>query len=207
MSTIDHLIYATPDLGATVADLESKFGVTPTVGGTHPGEGTRNVLYNLGPGCYLEVMGPDPEQSAPPRPRWLGIDDLTEPRLVTWAARSDDFDSTVALAHEAELGVGLVLTGGRMQPNGVVLSWRLTNPRAMLADGVLPFFIDWGDSPHPSSTAVEGLRLVSFDGEHPEPTAIQEIADQLELPLVVSAGPVPRLKATLESPNGLVILT
>ena len=83
---IDHLVYATPDLAAAVADIEERFGVAPTPGGAHVGLGTFNALLGLGGRTYLEIVGPDPAQPEPVNPRPFGIDDLTEPSLVAWCA-------------------------------------------------------------------------------------------------------------------------
>ncbi|MEZ7125980.1 VOC family protein [Nonomuraea sp. AD125B] len=74
---LDHLVYATPDLDATVAELERRLGVRAAVGGRHPGLGTRNRLIGLGGRSYLEVIGPDPEQEEPAGPR---------PFLINWGA-------------------------------------------------------------------------------------------------------------------------
>ena len=66
MLPIDHLVYATPDLPATVAQVARLTGVAPTEGGRHPGWGTRNYLLSLGERVYLEIVGPDEEQPPPP---------------------------------------------------------------------------------------------------------------------------------------------
>src|SRR5262245_26246914 len=87
VARVDHLVYATPDLKLGIDRTEELFGVRATPGGQHPGSGTRNALVALGPSAYLEIIGPDPEQSKPSNPRRFGIDDLKAPRLVTWAAR------------------------------------------------------------------------------------------------------------------------
>lgn len=43
---VDHLAYATPDLAASIAAIESEWGVCVTPGGTHVGMGTRNALIS-----------------------------------------------------------------------------------------------------------------------------------------------------------------
>src|SRR5688500_14980783 len=82
VSGVDHLVYASPELQTGVEKIEQILGVRATPGGQHPGRGTRNALLSLGPGVYLEIIGPDTEQPEPAQPRPFGIDELKEPRLV-----------------------------------------------------------------------------------------------------------------------------
>ena len=95
LSRVDHLVYGTPDLEASIRHLEEVLGVKAGHGGQHPGQGTRNAVLALGPTSYLELLGPDPEQPEPDHPRWLGIDDLDAPRLVAWAAKGQALTSIV----------------------------------------------------------------------------------------------------------------
>ncbi|HUK33628.1 MAG TPA: VOC family protein, partial [Vicinamibacterales bacterium] len=172
----------------------------------HPGEGTRNALIALGPSSYLEIIGPDPEQPKPERGRRFGIDELTAPHLTTWVAKGRGLDAFAADAMTHGIRLGAVIPGSRRRPDGVVLSWTYTDPRVVLADRLIPYFIDWGSSPHPSATAAKGVALVSLRAEHPDAERVQSMLKQLGLDLVVVRGPKPSLVATFNSPKGQVEL-
>jgi hypothetical protein len=203
---VDHLVYATPDLNAGVDRIDALIGVRATPGGQHPGAGTRNALVALGPACYLEIIGPDPDQPKPNAPRRFGIDDLTAPRLVTWAAKGSNLEALVTAAAAKGIGLGPVTPGSRQRPDGVLLAWRFTSPATVLADGLVPFFIDWGSSPHPSSTAATGASLVGLRAEHPDPDRVESILRALGLDLQITRGPKPALVATINGPKGRVEL-
>lgn len=203
---IDHLVYATPDLDDTCAELEGLLGVRASVGGQHRGRGTRNALIAIGATCYLEIIGPDPEQASLSTPRWFEIDALTAPRLVTWAAAATNLPQLVVDAAGRSVQLGSVDHGRRQRPDGVVLTWQLTDPGAMLADGLVPFFIDWGASPHPASTAVTGPRLVELRGEHPDPQTASDLLATLGIAMSVDTAARASLVATLQTDSGLVHL-
>ena len=204
LAKIDHLVYATPDLGTAVASIRRLVGVQATPGGQHPGGGTRNALIALGDATYLEIIGPDPEQPKPPQPRRFGIDDLTAPKLVTWAAKSSDLEQLTGDALRKGIQLGPVNPGSRRTPQGVLLAWRLT--LTALGDGIVPFFIDWGQTPHPARTAATGATLIDLRAEHPDAERVQKILTQLGLELPVQAGARPALIATISSPRGRVEL-
>ena len=142
--------------------------------------------------------------SAEPRP--FGIDGLKEPRLVTWAVKGTSLDSLARDAVRDGVKLGEVIAGSRRRADGVLLTWRYTDPRTVVADGVVPFVIDWGATPHPSSTATAGASLVGLRAEHPDPQAVQDALKRLGLELPVQRGPRAALIATVNSPRGRVEL-
>jgi hypothetical protein len=206
LAQVDHLVYATPDLALGIETAEKMFGVRATPGGQHPGEGTRNALIALGPASYFEIIGPDPEQPKPARGRRFGIDEIAAPRLTTWVAKGQMLDAFAAKAKMRGVDLGAVIPGSRKRPDGVVLSWTYTDPRVVLADRLIPYFIDWGASPHPSATAAKGVTLRSLRAEHPDAERVQAMLKTLGLDLAVTRGPKPSLIATFDSPKGQVVL-
>lgn len=102
--------------------------------------------------------------------------------------------------------IGEVKSGSRRRQDGVQLSWRFTDPWTPVADGIVPFFIDWGKSPHPSHTAAKGASLVGLRAEHPDETLVQRMLRQLGVGLPVKRGPRPALIAVIDCPRGRVEL-
>lgn len=206
LAQVDHLVYATPDLTVGIDTVERLLGVRATPGGQHLGLGTRNALIALGPSCYLEIIGPDPEQPSPVGPRRFGLDDLKQPRLLTWVAKNAQLEKIVAGAEREQIHLGRVIPGSRIRPDGVILNWRYTDPDVVIADRLVPYFIDWGSSPHPAATAAKGATLVALRAEHPDAARVQRLFDRLGLDLRVQLGPRPALIATIDGPKGRVDL-
>jgi len=206
LNHIDHLVYATSDLNTDVAEIERLLGVRPEPGGRHPKWGTRNALLSLGNQIYLEILGPDPEQPDFVGQRLFDVDKLSESRLLTWVAKSNDLESLVGTAKKANLDLGKISEGSRKRPDGTMLSWRLTDPYKIDYDGLLPFFIDWGETPHPADSAPSGCVLESFYGEHPEPDRVQTSLAALGLELEIKHSAQPCLVTRVRTPNGVVEL-
>jgi hypothetical protein len=197
---IDHLVYGAPDLEQGIAAIEARLGVRPSPGGSHPGFGTHNALLSLGPRVYLEVIALEPSQPAPPGPRVFGLDSLTAPRLVTWAAQSSDLERRVASSN----GLGPIVPGSRRRPDGRELSWRTAFPKG--GPGVIPLLIDWGASVHPASTSPSGGELLGLRVEHPDPERIAANLNALGAGLPVSIAPTAALVATIRTARGDVEL-
>jgi len=161
---LDHVSYAAePDgLLATAGRLAAAIGVEPVDGGVHPRFGTRNVLFPLAGGHYVDVIEvldhPAADKAAFGRAvrarselggGWLG-----------WAVAVDDLARV-----EARLGREAV-PGNRRRPDGVELRWHQIGVNGLIADPQLPFFTRWEVGPelHPSAGArtavcLGGLRI------------------------------------------------
>lgn len=209
---IDHIIYCAQDLNDAIDQLEQLLGVRATIGGQHPGRETHNALLSLGPGAYMEIIAPDPDQPQVEQPLAFGLDTLKEPGLKTWAARPHDIEATAAWARQNGYDPGKIVSGSRARPDGVLLAWRTTShPQLKVdglppGDGLVPFLIDWGETPHPSSASPQGCRLISLTATHPEPDKIRDMLSALNISIAVDAGETPRLLARIDTPRGQITL-
>jgi hypothetical protein len=86
------------------------------------------------------------------------------------------------------------------------LSWHFTDANVLVGDGLVPLLIDWGQSPHPATTAGKGATLVALQAEHPNPESVRKMLRELAIDLEVRAGRNVELIATIECPRGQVKL-
>jgi hypothetical protein len=200
---LDHLVLATPDLAATLAEFTRRTGVEPAPGGVHVGRGTRNHLVALGGSSYLEIIGPDPEQAAPGRPRPFASLGLTTARTLTWAIAPPDLDAAITAARAQGYDPGPAKPMSRRRPDGTLLRWRLTDGEDADPSGLVPFLIDWGDSPHPTAAGLPLTPLLSMSGSAPDPEAVRRPVRSLGTDLALTVGPV-GLSFTLDTPKGPV---
>ncbi|MFI1047741.1 VOC family protein [Streptomyces griseoruber] len=200
---LDHIVLATPELAATVAEFTRRTGVAPAPGGVHPGHGTRNHLVGLGGGAYLEILGPDPEQPAPAGPRPFGVDGLDRARVLTWAIGPADLDATVAAARARGYDPGDVREMSRRRSDGTLLRWRLTDGGSPHPSGLVPFLIDWGAAPHPSASGLPVTPLRELTATAPDPDELRPLLAVLGTDLCLTEGPA-AFSFTVDSPNGPV---
>lgn len=212
-TTVDHLLFAGPDLGTLTSKLEQLSGVAAGAGGRHEGLGTHNALIGLAGGRYLELMAPDP--GSPQGAFAAAIAYLAEPALHSYCARVTDLDALCERARA--LGLDAVQApGSRVQPDGSLLQWSLAFITGHPYGGHFPFFIDWRGSRHPSAALPTDLALVTLWLEHPDAAGLSDLLSDVagfapgsdpasgELrPLAASA---PRLRADLTGPHGYFCL-
>ena len=200
---LDHLVLATPELAVTVADFTRRTGVTPAPGGAHVGLGTRNFLVSLGGSSYLEIIGPDPEQSEPDGPRPFTVDELASARTVTWAISPPDLDAAVEAARARGYDPGSIRPMSRRRPDGTLLEWRLTDGDTQHPSGLVPFLIDWGASVHPTATGLPVTPLLKLSASAPDPDEIRPLLSAVDAELALSEGPL-GLTFTVDTPRGPV---
>lgn len=203
---LDHLVFAVPDLKSGVDAFSERLGAAPALGGRHESVGTHNAILPVRGGSYVEVMAPDPSNPDPPLGLPFGLASLSRPRLVAWAVSTRDMDLAVKYAQNAGYDPGAVVDLSRDTPEGERLTWRLSIRREPLGDGLVPFLIDWGSTPHPSATSEAVCSIEGFRAEHPDPESVRQALRALDVSLDVEPGSQPRLHATLVGPGGSIEL-
>jgi hypothetical protein len=200
-ATIDHLVYACPDLDAAVAEITRLTGVRPQLGGQHPGLGTHNALLSLGDRTYLEIIAPDPAQPGTGQEQPFGLGHLTAPALRAWAAAPRDLDAAVRQARSEGFDYGDIVSRNRRTPGDGEVSWRMTTYPNNGAVAVIPFLIDWGPARHPAQTAPPGLRLTEFRILAPDPEQVIRELRAAGIDLLVEHADAPALRAVLTGPQ------
>jgi hypothetical protein len=202
--SLDHVILGCSDLDAGVEYVYQRTGIRAAPGGVHPGAGTRNALLSLGGLRYLEIIAPDPLQTASTDPRRVAA--LKSPALVGWALHRHELEKFALVLQNDGLETQGPKPGSRARPDGTTLNWAsltLKNDDA----GVLPFFIEWGSlSRHPSMDAPTGCRLTELWITAPDPAALRALAAKLQLDVQIRKSNELRVAATIVGPKGTLRL-
>jgi len=206
MLELDHLVYGVPDLEQGIDDLEKLLGVRAVFGGQHKGIGTHNALIALSKDSYLEIIAPDPLQQPFGKSMWFGVHNLKQPRLLTYAMKSNNITEELKQARQLGFQLGDVQKGSRDKPDGTRLSWQLTNPSELVEGGVVPFLIDWGESIHPAESISATSEFINLEGTHPQAEDLIEKLKTMNVWIKWSKGEEKKLVATLNTPKGIVKL-
>ncbi len=203
MPTLDHLVYAVPDLARACAAFAKTTSVTPAPGGQHPGRGTHNALVGLAGGAYLEFIAADPTQPTPEHGRWMGVDLVTAPTLTRWAIRDVDLGAFAKTLRAHRPALAHLTEGSRRTAAGQTLAWRMTEPQPAPAVELVPFALDWTHSEtHPTEGLTPTLELLELRLEHPGAEALNQLFRDLGLAHAVYSAASHRLGAHLATPRG-----
>jgi len=189
MSAFDHLVYAVPDLQAANDALAAGLGLRPLYGGEHAADyGTCNSLLSLGPCSYLEVLAPVAAAGVQRPPFAKGVAALPEGDVISFAMASSDLAAVRSRAQAAGLAVRPSTANSRVAPQGHTLRWQGLYLDHAIYRGLVPFYIDWMDSVHPSTTAPAGAVAQDVFVVHPQPEGLRTIYAALDLDIPVRAG-------------------
>jgi hypothetical protein len=227
---IDHLVIVAKSLEQGVQWCEDTLGITPGPGGEHTLYGTHNRLFKVAspanPMAYVEIIAIDPAAVRPKRAcptRWFDMDNpalqkavAKEPRLVHFVVNTPDIRAARMAIRMQGIDRGPAISASRRTNRGT-LNWQIS-VRAdgqRLFDGCMPSLIQWGKPEatdplklHPRNTLTRsGVTLQSLEVIHPSAAKLQAAYDAIELNRVtVTEGPA-CLKATLQTPKGLIVLS
>lgn len=197
----DHLLLGVANRDAGIRWVEERTGVRAVIGGSHPGIGTHNALLSLGGRQYLEIIAMDPDQTQF-ADRYQILKTLDAPRLITWAAVTDDIDVKARQWRATGLDVVGPKPGGRQRPDGTMMRWATLDVKTDLAI-VIPFLIEWERTmTHPAADSPQGCRLETLTFAHPQPTRVRDTLARMEIDAEVDAAPDAALIARLQTPRG-----
>ena len=199
---LDHLGLWCHDLTESSKNFAAKTGLNVQTGGRHEGFGTWNALAGAGEGFYLELVARDPSQSA--RGRIIeAAETLPDLSCCLLAYRHDDLDGLAEIARAHDFNTPGPFEMSRKAATGETISWRI-----LFLDhvdhGVLPFFIDWQKTPHPSIQLGHGGRVedLAITARHADRLAKR--LDALGIDLDVKSGERDLLSATVHGPAGML---
>ena len=202
---VDHFMWAAIDLNSACSEFERLTGVRPAFGGKHPGFGTHNALVSMNNGSYMEVLALDPEQAVEgPIAEEIAL--LKSPAILAFHIERADLEGVASVCEEMDIAYTGPFDLSRQRPDGEVLRWRLLITGSPVFKHALPIFIDWMDAPHPSTSAPTGCQLTHFEVGHPKHAELTSHYEKLDVSLPVVHSRVAFVKATLDTPNGEVVL-
>lgn len=203
--TLSQVIYGVHDLDVATKQLESR-GLTVVDGGHHPGLGTANRIIPLGD-AYFEILGIVDKQEALRNPFGLALSQQIQDgnRLVRWSLRTDSIDE---IAGERNLTPE---SRSRRRPDGILLTWQAAGLSLSLAEGWLPFFMQWDNPTHyPGSISVQhaarpqGIAWLEIAAG--DPLRLQQWLGTAQVPLRMVTSTPGVHRVGLITPEGTLVL-
>lgn len=162
---LDHVSYACGPEGlvATSERIADQLGIEFVKGGVHPRFGTRNAIFPLRNGQFLEVVEVLEHPASLKAPFGQAVRARSEAGggWMGWVVRVDDL-----APFEARLERESV-PGNRRFPDGRELTWRQIGIKGLIADPQLPYIIRWDEETahlHPSTALEEAEPAAEITG-------------------------------------------
>lgn len=204
VGTVDHLVVAAPDLAEAVSHWRDTTGTTPVAGGRHEGMGSMNALVGLDHGRYVEIVAPDP--SSPTTADTERALSLPGPVLYNFAVLAMDLDALARGLTSSGLSLEIVEVT-RRAPDGSGVSFRYAPVAGHDLGPAVPFFIEWGETAHPTSSLEAVCSLLRTAITHPHVSELDRVLSRLGISgIQTSAGPAVELEAVLDTPRGRRVL-
>lgn len=188
---LDHVLLFAPTLDQAITRFGVLTGVEAQVGGAHPDHGSVNALASMGT-SYIELIA-----RADGHVGGSGIE------VIDYAMQCDDIEAVAARGDALGLKPNW-MDGQRRTAEGTVLCWRAFQFEGHDFAGLVPFFIDWGTTPHPSATSPGGLSNPRLSAFHPEAERLALIYRHLGIDVPVRPQAEPGLRLDVSASKGVV---
>ena len=209
---LDHVSYACePDgLAATADRIAANLGMDPVKGGVHPRFGTRNMIFPLVNGQYLEVVEVLDHPASTKAPFGQAVRARSEAGggWMGWCVAVDDL-----APFEERLGRSAV-PGNRKFPDGQELTWQQIGIKGLIADPQVPYLLRWDEGTealHPSQARPASVKLacLTIAGSSERVTewlgtAVEETLDGVQVQWIAPNGTPGIMSVTFETPDGRI---
>jgi len=205
---LDHVVYGVPDLKQAIQLFQEKAGISPVIAGKHPHLGTHNAVLSLGNLQYLEFIALDPEAPKMERklPSWCAaLLGLSKPKIMTWVVQTNMIEKAVEeLNALGNFQINPPEAFSRVKADGTKISMKLAFKKdpPPPCDGLIPFLIDWGQSPHPSKSVECKCQIKEWYGCHPDADKISVILKKVGIDFLIKKASIPSMHLVLKTPRG-----
>ncbi|MHA7191325.1 VOC family protein [Arthrobacter sp. MDT2-16] len=207
---LDHVSYACePDgLAATADRISGRLGMEPVKGGVHPRFGTRNMIFPLANGQYLEVVEVLNHPASDKAPFGQAVRARSEAGggWMGWCVAVDDL-----APFEERLGRSAV-PGNRKFPDGQELTWQQIGIKGLIADPQVPYLLRWDEGTeelHPSKARPASVKLdcLTIAGSSERVTEwlgteVEETLDGVRVQWIAPNGTPGIMSVTFETSDG-----
>ncbi|MHA7180627.1 VOC family protein [Arthrobacter sp. MDB2-24] len=209
---LDHVSYACePDgLAATADRIAANLGMDPVKGGVHPRFGTRNMIFPLVNGQYLEVVEVLDHPASTKAPFGQAVRARSEAGggWMGWCVAVDDL-----APFEERLGRSAV-PGNRKFPDGQELTWQQIGIKGLIADPQVPYLLRWDEGTealHPSQARPASVKLacLTIAGSSERVTEwlgtdVEETLDGVKVQWIAPNGTPGIMSVTFETADGRI---